>query len=153
MAKAWELLHLFSPWFQVWMWSFLISSVIVLLETSHYLQLLVKFVGYITWIKVHAHLTIRKEPLQSECAHSWGAFWGAVILYPPNLAGSGPGRDRSAICRPGWTNPLIAPLVKTLKLAIYLFLEFWLQIWFQKYSISSNDTQFLINKHKNRGRF
>jgi hypothetical protein len=21
-----------------------------------------------------------------------------VILYPPNLAGSGPGRDRSAIC-------------------------------------------------------
>jgi hypothetical protein len=40
-----------------------------------------------------------------------------------------------------------------LKLAIYLFLEFWLQIWFQKYYISSNETQFLINKHKNRGRF
>jgi hypothetical protein len=44
-------------------------------------------------------------------------------------------------------------MVKTLKLAIYLFLEFWLQIWFQKYYISSNGPQFLINKHKNRGRF
>jgi hypothetical protein len=29
----------------------------------------------------------------------------------------------------------------------------WLQIWFQKHYISSNGTQFLINKHKNRGKF
>jgi hypothetical protein len=43
-------------------------------------------------------------------------------------------------------------VVKTLKLAIYLFLEFRLQIWFQKDSISPNGTQFLINKHKNRGK-
>jgi hypothetical protein len=34
----------------------------------------------------------------------------------------------SRIKRPGWTDPLIAPIVETLKLAIYLFLEFWLQI-------------------------
>jgi hypothetical protein len=54
---------------------------------------------------------------------------------------------------PGWTDPLIAPVVKTLKLAIYLFLKFWFQIRFQKYSISSNGTQFLLNKHKNRGSF
>jgi hypothetical protein len=49
--------------------------------------------------------------------------------------------------------PLIAPVVKTLKLAIYLFLEIWLQIWFQKYYTNPNDIQFLVNKHKNRGRF
>jgi hypothetical protein len=55
--------------------------------------------------------------------------------------------------RPGWTDPLIAPMVKSLKLAICLFLDFWLQIWFQKYYISPNDTQFLINKHKNKGKF
>jgi hypothetical protein len=60
---------------------------------------------------------------------------------------------RCTLHRPGWTDPLIAPVVKTLKLAIYLFLEFWLQIWFQKYCISPNDTQFLINKDKNRGTF
>jgi hypothetical protein len=48
------------------------------------------------------------------------------------------------------TDPL---MVKTLKLAIYLFLEFWLQIWFQKYYIILDGTQFLFNKHKNRGRF
>jgi hypothetical protein len=58
-----------------------------------------------------------------------------------------------ALWWPRWTDPLIAPMIKTLKLAIYLFLEFWLQIWFQKYYISSNGIQFLINKHKNRGKF
>jgi hypothetical protein len=52
----------------------------------------------------------------------------------------------------GWIS-LIAPVVKTMKLTIYLFLDFWLQIWFQKYYISSNDTQFLINKDKNWDRF
>jgi hypothetical protein len=55
--------------------------------------------------------------------------------------------------RPGWTNPLVAPVVKTLKLAIYLFLDFWVQIYFQKYYIRPNGTQFLINKDKNRGRY
>jgi hypothetical protein len=65
----------------------------------------------------------------------------------------GMGYNAVCICRPGWTDTLIAPMVKTLKLAIYLFLEFWLQIWFQKYYISPPGTQFLINKHKNRGRF
>jgi hypothetical protein len=29
---------------------------------------------------------------------------------------------------------------KTLKLAIFIFIKFWLQIWFQKYYISLNDT-------------
>jgi hypothetical protein len=37
---------------------------------------------------------------------------------------------------PGRTDPLIALVVKTLKLTIYLFLEFWPQIWFQKYYVS-----------------
>jgi Na+/alanine symporter len=41
-------------------------------------------------------------------------------------------------------------VVKTLKLVIHLFLECQLQIWFQKYDISPSDTQFLINKDKNR---
>jgi hypothetical protein len=49
--------------------------------------------------------------------------------------------------------PPHCPMVKTLKLAIYLFLEFRIQIWFQKYHFSPNATQFLIKKHKNRGRF
>jgi hypothetical protein len=53
----------------------------------------------------------------------------------------------------GWIDPLIAPIVKTPKLTIYLFLEFWLRIWFQKYDISHNGTQFLINKDKNKGMF
>jgi hypothetical protein len=55
--------------------------------------------------------------------------------------------------RPGLNTPHTCTMVKILKLAIYLFLEFWLQIWFQKCYISPNDTQFLINKQKNRGRF
>jgi hypothetical protein len=38
-------------------------------------------------------------------------------------------------------------------LAIYLFIDFWLQIWFQKYCISPYGTQFPINKDKNRGKF
>jgi hypothetical protein len=42
---------------------------------------------------------------------------------------------------------------KTLKLAILFFNKFWLQIWFQKYYLSLSGTQFLINKHKNRGMF
>jgi hypothetical protein len=54
---------------------------------------------------------------------------------------------------PGLNTPHACTMVKTLKLEIYLFLEFWFQIWFQKYFISPNATQFLINKHKNRGRF
>jgi hypothetical protein len=45
------------------------------------------------------------------------------------------------------------PPVKTLKLAIFIFILFLFQIWFQKYYISSDGNQFLINKHKNRGRF
>jgi hypothetical protein len=45
------------------------------------------------------------------------------------------------------------PPWKTLKLAIFIFKNFWLQIWFQKYYISPYESQFLINKHKNRGRF
>jgi hypothetical protein len=36
----------------------------------------------------------------------------------------------------------------------FLFLfKNWLQIWFQKHYINPGGTQFLINKHKNRGRF
>jgi hypothetical protein len=53
----------------------------------------------------------------------------------------------------GLNTPHARTMVKTLKLTICLFLKFWLQIWFQKYYISLNGTQFLINKHKNRGRF
>jgi hypothetical protein len=41
--------------------------------------------------------------------------------------------------------------LKTLKLAICLFWNFNFEFDFK--SISPNDTQFLINKHKNRGRF
>jgi hypothetical protein len=37
--------------------------------------------------------------------------------------------------RVGWTNPH-CPVVKTLKLVIYLFLDFRFYIWFQKYHIS-----------------
>jgi hypothetical protein len=55
--------------------------------------------------------------------------------------------------RPGLNTPQARTMVKTLKLVIYLFSEFWLQIWFQKYYISLHGTQFLIKKHKNRGRF
>jgi hypothetical protein len=55
--------------------------------------------------------------------------------------------------RPRRNTPHARIMVKTLKLEIYLFVEFWLQIWFQKYYISSNGIQFLINKHKHRGRF
>jgi hypothetical protein len=44
-------------------------------------------------------------------------------------------------------------MVKTLELANYLFLDFRFQIWSPKYYISPYDTQFLINKHKNRGKF
>jgi hypothetical protein len=47
----------------------------------------------------------------------------------------------------------MGPPWKTLKLAIFIFFKFWFQIWFQKYYISPSSTQFLINKHKNRGRF
>jgi hypothetical protein len=54
--------------------------------------------------------------------------------------------------RPGLNTPHALTMVITLKLAIYLFLECWLQIWFQKYYISSSGNQILINKHKNRGR-
>ena len=43
--------------------------------------------------------------------------------------------------------------IKTLKLVIFILKKFWLQIWFQKYYISPNATQFLINEHKNKGRF
>jgi hypothetical protein len=57
----------------------------------------------------------------------------------------------TSLSRPWWTDPLVAPMVKILKLAIYLFLELGLQIWFQKYYIRPNGTQFLINKDKNRG--
>jgi hypothetical protein len=42
---------------------------------------------------------------------------------------------------------------KTLKLAIFIFFKFRFHIWFQKYCISPCGTQFLFNKHKNRGRF
>jgi hypothetical protein len=52
----------------------------------------------------------------------------------------------SLYCRARMKWSLIAPVIKTLKLAIYLFKKFWLQIWFQKYYISQNDIQFLINK-------
>jgi hypothetical protein len=64
--------------------------------------------------------------------------------------------ELDTVCRRTWlglNTPHTRTIVKTLKLAIRLFLEFWLQIWFQKYYISTNGTQFLINKHKNRGRF
>jgi hypothetical protein len=53
----------------------------------------------------------------------------------------------------GRTDSLIAQAVKILKLVIYLFLEFWPQIWFQKYHVSPIGTLFLINKDKNRGMF
>jgi hypothetical protein len=45
------------------------------------------------------------------------------------------------------------PPGKILKLAILFLFLFLFQIWFQKYYISPHDTQFLINEHKNRGRF
>jgi hypothetical protein len=54
------------------------------------------------------------------------------------------------MARENW--PLIALVVKTLKLVTYLFLETWSQIWFQKYYICSYGTQYLINKDKNRGK-
>jgi hypothetical protein len=44
--------------------------------------------------------------------------------------------------------PPHCPVVKTLKLVIYLLFDFWFQIWSQKYHISPWDTQFLFNKHK-----
>jgi hypothetical protein len=69
-------------------------------------------------------------PSKSHC--SFSDFWGRVY------------QGRELVTR--------AP-VKTLKLAIFLFLEFWLQIWFQKYHISPIGTEFLINKHKNRAGF
>jgi hypothetical protein len=71
----------------------------------------------------------------------------------PRRAGPNKFTWKLALQRPGWIDPLIAPVVKTVKLAIYLFLEIWLQICFQKYHISPNDIQFLINKDKNRGKF
>jgi hypothetical protein len=63
-------------------------------------------------------------------------------------------RDRKRWMRvKGGSECFTGALVKTLKLANYFFYKFWFQIWFQKYYISLNDTQFLINKHKNKGRF
>ena len=53
---------------------------------------------------------------------------------------------------PGLNTPHAHTMVKTLKLAIQLFLELLFQIWFQKYYICPLETEFLINKHKNRSR-
>jgi hypothetical protein len=55
--------------------------------------------------------------------------------------------------RLGLNTPHARTMVKTLKLAIYLVLKIWLQIWFHKYYISPYARQFLINKHKNRDKF
>jgi hypothetical protein len=48
----------------------------------------------------------------------------------------------------GVNRPRHCPVVKTLKLVIYLFLDFWLQIWFQKYHIRPSNSEFIINKQK-----
>jgi hypothetical protein len=61
-------------------------------------------------------------------------FWGTYSLS-------------TSSCGLGWTDPH-CPLVKTLKLAIYLFLEFWLQMGFNSIILVHILLNFLLERTK-----
>jgi hypothetical protein len=78
--------------------------------------------------------------------YTWHAYWLLYNILYPRWEGTFGVRVK------GGSKCFTGPPWKTLKLAIFILKKFWLQIWFQKYYISPIDAQFLINKHKNRGR-
>jgi hypothetical protein len=101
----------------------------------HFLKNLVTELFRTTWQVVNSVKKFSESVCQSRHVachwgldHDWEDFF-SFFLFIVYTDKAEPHR-----IKPG--HALIAPVVKTLKLTIYLFLELWLQIWFQKYSIS-----------------